>query len=475
MDTAENHYETKFSPETKAILNQLTDDDLFAIIRGEGMNSPKVTPGTAAAFGGVNSHMESLGIPCGCCSDGPSGMRLDSGAEAFNLPNGTLQACSFNPKLVTELYTFLGYEMSFNKIDVLLGPGMNIHRHPLNGRNFEYFSEDPYLTGIMASANISGIQKSGNTGCLKHFCCNNQEFVRNKIDCTVSQRALREIYLKGYEIAVKNGANAIMTTYGGVNGMWTAGNFDLNTLILREEWGYSGIVMTDWWAKINSEGEEPCVTNFAQMARAQNDLYMTCPEGAIPVDGENTAEDFNAGKLLKSELIRNAGNIIEFLSKTNAKKRLEKTADTVEIVNRVVDGKNAVPDVVEYLVLDESNNHSGTFDFSHVSTKKGTAYTFGVKAAQTGDYIFSIEGKTGDNTLAQIPMGLSINGMAVTGFTWNGTKGEYLAQEQTVNFFSRYTTIRLFFPDNGLTLGKLKLTRIEDVDMESAIGLRDDN
>ena len=117
--------------------------------------------------------------------------------------------------------------------------------------------------------------------------------------------------------------------------------------------------MTDWWAKINSEGEEPRVTNFAQMARAQNDLYMTCPEGAIPVDGENTAEDFNAGKLLKSELIRNAGNIIEFLSKTNAKKRLEKTADTVEIVNRVVDGKNAVP-VELALVLSQEEQHHKT-------------------------------------------------------------------------------------------------------------------
>ena len=198
------------------------------------------------------------------------------------------------------------------------------------------------------------------------------EFGRNTIDCTVSQRALREIYLKGYEIAVKNGADIIMTTYGAVNGMWTAGNYDLNTLILRKEWGFSGILITDWWARINNEGEEPSLTNFAQMARAQNDIYMTCQDGAIPADGENTESEYREGKLHKAELLRNAGNIIEFLAKTNAQKRLEKTADTVEIINRIVDAQNEPQESVDYFVLDENNNYCGTFDLSQVSTQKGT-------------------------------------------------------------------------------------------------------
>ena len=475
LEETKNHFDKNFSSKTKEILNQLTEDDLFSIIRGEGMSSPKVTPGTAAAFGGINNHLKELGIPCGCCSDGPSGMRLDSGSEAFSLPNGTLQACSFNPELVEELYTFTGYEMTFNKVDVLLGPGMNIHRHPLNGRNFEYFSEDPYLTGIMATSNLKGLQKAGNTGSLKHFCCNNQEFGRNTIDCTVSQRALREIYLKGYEIAVKNGADIIMTTYGAVNGMWTAGNYDLNTLILRKEWGFSGILITDWWARINNEGEEPSLTNFAQMARSQNDIYMTCQDGAIPADGENTESEYKAGKLDKAELLRNAGNIIEFLAKTNAQKRLEKTADTVEIINRIVDAQNEPQESVDYFVLDENNNYCGTFDLSQVSTQKGTAYTFALQADKPGYYLFSLEGKTGNNSLAQIPVGFGINGLNLNGFTWNGTMGEYVAQEQKFLLFRKYTTVRFFFAENGLTLGKLTIQKLEDVDMESAIGLRDDN
>ena len=150
------------------------------------MGSPKVTPGTAAAFGGISESLKSFGIPCGCCSDGPSGMRLDSGMKAFSLPNGTLMACSFNEKLVEELYTFTGVEMVKNRVDALLGPGINLHRHPLNGRNFEYFSEDPLLTGTLAAAQIRALHQSGVTGTLKHFCANNQDTGRHTVDSIVS-------------------------------------------------------------------------------------------------------------------------------------------------------------------------------------------------------------------------------------------------------------------------------------------------
>ena len=252
---------------------QLSDYDLSCIIRGEGMGSPRVTAGTASAFGGVSENLNGFGIPAGCCSDGPSGMRLDCGTKAFSLPNGTMIASSFNKELTSELFTFMGLEMAANKVDCLLGPGMNIHRHPLNGRNFEYFSEDPFLTGKMASAELKGMAGAGVTGTIKHFCANNRETNRHFIDSVVSERALREIYLKGFEIAVKEGgASSVMTTYGRVNGLWTAGNFDLNTVILREEWGFKGFTMTDWWANINVRGKEPDKTDLAAMARAQNDV-----------------------------------------------------------------------------------------------------------------------------------------------------------------------------------------------------------
>ena len=287
---------------------QFSDYDLSCIIRGEGMGSPRVTAGTASAFGGVSENLNGFGIPAGCCSDGPSGMRLDCGTKAFSLPNGTMIASSFNKELTSELFTFMGLEMAANKVDCLLGPGMNIHRHPLNGRNFEYFSEDPFLTGKMAAAELKGMAGAGVTGTIKHFCANNRETNRHFIDSVVSERALREIYLKGFEIAVKEGgASSVMTTYGIVNGLWTAGNFDLNTVILREEWGFKGFTMTDWWANINVRGKEPDKTDLAAMARAQNDVYMVCPDGEK--NDDNTLVALENGGIERCELQRNAANI----------------------------------------------------------------------------------------------------------------------------------------------------------------------
>ena len=312
---------------------QLSDYDLSCIIRGEGMGSPRVTAGTASAFGGVSENLNGFGIPAGCCSDGPSGMRLDCGTKAFSLPNGTMIASSFNKELTSELFTFMGLEMAANKVDCLLGPGMNIHRHPLNGRNFEYFSEDPFLTGKMAAAELKGMAGAGVTGTIKHFCANNRETNRHFIDSVVSERALREIYLKGFEIAVKEGgASSVMTTYGRVNGLWTAGNFDLNTVILREEWGFKGFTMTDWWANINVRGKEPDKTDFAAMARAQNNVYMVCPDGEK--NDDNTLVALENGGIERCELQRNAANICGFLLHTNALKRAEGIGDTVKVINR---------------------------------------------------------------------------------------------------------------------------------------------
>ena len=184
---------------------QFSDEDLTALVRGEGMCSPKVTPGIAGAIGGVTEHLQHFGLPVAGVSDGPSGIRMDCGTLAFAMPNGTLLASTFNEELSTELYEWEGLELRKNKIDSLLGPGMNIHRNPLNGRNFEYFSEDPLLTGKMAAAQLRGMHKYNVTGTIKHFACNNQETNRHGVEAVVSERALREIYLKGFEIAVKEG------------------------------------------------------------------------------------------------------------------------------------------------------------------------------------------------------------------------------------------------------------------------------
>lgn len=429
---------------------QLSDYDLSCIIRGEGMGSPRVTAGTASAFGGVSENLNGFGIPAGCCSDGPSGMRLDCGTKAFSLPNGTMIASSFNKELTSELFTFMGLEMAANKVDCLLGPGMNIHRHPLNGRNFEYFSEDPFLTGKMAAAELKGMAGAGVTGTIKHFCANNRETNRHFIDSVVSERALREIYLKGFEIAVKEGgASSVMTTYGRVNGLWAAGNFDLNTVILREEWGFKGFTMTDWWANINVRGKEPDKTDFAAMARAQNDVYMVCPDGEK--NDDNTLVALENGGIERCELQRNAANICGFLLHTNALKRAEGIGDTVKVINRE-DEEQEDDKPVQFYKVDRDI----TLDLSDVDTKKGTSYSFALDLSNFGIYRVIVTASSTQSELAQIPMTLFSMGTAVGTFTFNGTGGKAVSMEKETPMFSRFTTFRIYFAQNGLDLHSIR-------------------
>lgn len=307
---------------------QFTTEELAALVRGEGMSSPKVTPGTASAFGGVTDRLLAYGLPIACCADGPSGIRMEGGQTAAQMPIGTLLACTFHPSLVKELYTMEGQEMVENRIDSLLGPGINIHRNPLNGRNFEYFSEDPYLTGTMAAAVTSGIKAGGASATVKHFAANNQETYRTLVDSVVSERALREIYLKVFELAVKEGeASSVMTSYNPINGHWAASNYDLTTTILRNEWRYDGIVMTDWWAKMNDPitGGEADVKHTAAMVRAQNDLYMVIGNSGAATNpvGDDTLTSIAAGTLTVGELQRCAMNICRFLINTPAFARID--------------------------------------------------------------------------------------------------------------------------------------------------------
>jgi uncharacterized repeat protein (TIGR02543 family) len=317
---------------------QLTNNDLGAIILGEGMSSPKVTAGTAAAFGGVTKNLLKLGLPLDSAADGPSGIRMETNAtRATSIPNGTMLACTWNTELNERLFDLLGKEMLLNNIDTLLGPGINIHRSPLNGRNFEYFSEDPLLTGIMAAAQTRGLQKNGTAPTIKHFAANNQETDRHLVNALVSERALREIYLKGYEMAIKSGkARSVMTSYGPVNGTWAASNYDLNTTILRGEWGFDGIVMTDWWAK-TSEDQGFYATsnrydeiNGRTMIRAQNDLYMVIPNDYAETQRNRNNSTFNTmtslanGSLTLGELQRSAKNIASFVMKSPAFARTAK-------------------------------------------------------------------------------------------------------------------------------------------------------
>lgn len=329
----------------ESFVAQLSKEELAVMVRGEGMCPPRVTPGVASCFGGLTDSLQrDYGIPVAAASDGPSGIRMDVGALATQVPIGTLLACTFDEKLVEELYVMEGKELVRNEIDTLLGPGMNLHRNPLNGRNFEYFSEDPLLTGKIAAANVRGIKKGGSHATIKHFACNSQEKERNKVNAAVSERALRELYLKGFEIAVKEGgADCVMTAYNPINGHWCASNYDLNTTILRGEWGFAGIVMTDWWSTMNdcAEGGKESPSNTAAMVRAQNDLYMVVDNLAAEKNPmqDNTLEALAEGTLTLGELQRCVMNICRFLLNTQAMERsMDRKAEEPERIPALSSG-----------------------------------------------------------------------------------------------------------------------------------------
>lgn len=439
-------------------LAQLSDDDLICLTRGEGMCSPKVTPGIAGAFGGVTKNLKKFGIPVAGCSDGPSGIRMDCGTGAFALPNGTLLACTFNARLVEELYEMEGMELRKNKIDTLLGPGINIHRNPLNGRNFEYFSEDPYLTGKMAAAQLIGMEKYGVTGTIKHFACNNQEYERFSVDCVVSERALREIYLKAFEIAVKEGrAYSIMSSYNPINGIWAAGNYDLLTSVLRREWNYRGVVMTDWWARMNEEGEEGTRENTTAMVRAQNDVYMVVADSESNSSGDNTKEGLERGAITRAQLVRNASNICTFLMRSPVMNRfLDREYDVCEEQNRF-EGVDMTD-----LILQQTEVTDGCMlDTSALNTDKGSNSTYILDFQERGEYVIRFRMKSDALSLAQMPMSVFVNNHLVKTITITGTEGKWVEREVECRVFSSLQNyLKLYFGESGIEIGEIRICRV---------------
>ena len=299
---------------------QLDDKELEALTRGEGcMGSSLGVAGNAGAFGGVLPSLREKGIPPVITADGPSGLRLKKYCAL--LPNGTALACTFDDELIQLLFTHIGKEMIKHGVDAILSPGMNIHRNLLCGRNFEYFSEDPLLTGKMAAAIVRGVQSQGVSCCPKHFACNNQETKRNTNDSRVSQRALREIYLRGFEIVVKEAKpNTIMTSYNKINGVWSHYNYDLVTTVLRKEWGFDGVVITDWWMQKSKSPEFPNIKDNAYRVRAQVDVLMPGDMGHLnkkyKLDGTLLKTLGKPEGMTRAELQRTAKNVLQLILKT---------------------------------------------------------------------------------------------------------------------------------------------------------------
>lgn len=460
-------------------LDQLTDLDLIHMSRGEGMCSPKVTPGVASCFGGVTDRLnKEFGMPIAACSDGPSGIRMDCGTEAFSLPNATLQACSFNLSLIERLYEYEGKELRKNKIDSLLGPGLNIHRNPINGRNFEYYSEDPYLTGACAVAELKGLHKYEVTGTCKHFATNNQEFKRHFVDAVVSVRALREIYLKAFEMAVKEGgAFLIMTTYGPLNGIYTASNYDLNTTILRDEWGFDGMVMTDWWAKMGPAGsavkvtdpkmielleEEATIKNTTAMISAQNDVYKVTADSAGNANLDNSEEGLKKGLITRGELLRNAANICNVLKKLAVSRRLVDGEDEIEVKNPP---KGADKNTY-YMPYTETGGQETYLDITDLHTEGGSnnVYTLHITTQGIYDVVFKLKSDAGE--LSQTTMTVSENNMVRGAITVSGTEGEWI--ERRVEIDASYQTdnyLALYFAQTGIDIDSIRFVLKKKLDM----------
>ena len=383
------------------VLNAMTLEEKATLLVGGGWGSMTAGSMTASATAlvpgaaGTTRPIERLGIPATVLADGPAGLRIsptrDNDPNTYyctGFPVGTVMASMWDTERVQELTTAMGNEVLEYGTDVLLAPGMNLHRNPLCGRNFEYFSEDPFLTGKTAAAYINGVQSNGVGVSVKHYAVNNQEVNRMQNDSRVSQRALRELYLKGFEIAVKEADPwTVMSSYNKLNGEFTQQSYDLLTTILRDEWGFDGIVMTDWGTK---EGTVKAV-------KAGNDLM----EPGAQVEIDRIIAAVKAGEITQEELDRNVRNMLEYIVITPRFNKY-KYSNKPDLKAHAELVRKAAP---EGMVLLENN---GALPMKNV--KKVALYG-------TGSYDF-IAGGTGSGNvnkpyIRNVAEGLAVNGIEV--------------------------------------------------------------
>ena len=309
--------ETKNTINQEEVMSKLSLEDKAHFVIGVGMKgfsgndavigaTQSLVPGAA----GTTYPLDSLGIPAVVLADGPAGLRIDAKREGdsasyycTHFPIGTLLASTWNTQLVEDVGQAIGEEVKEYGADVLLAPALNIMRNPLCGRNFEYYSEDPVVAGKTAAAYILGVQKNDVGTSIKHFAANNQETNRMNTDAHISQRALREIYLKGFEIAIKESKPwTVMTSYNYINGTYASESKDLVTTILRDEWGYEGTVMTDWFG--GKDGAKQMWAGNDMLQPGKNEQFDSIVSGV------------KSGKLDIADLDRNVKRVLNLVEKS---------------------------------------------------------------------------------------------------------------------------------------------------------------
>jgi beta-glucosidase len=354
--------QTYNSSKAKELVGKMTLEEKAKLVVGNGFHMPGAKPqgpvigqtqDKVPGAAGTTFAIPRLGIPSIVLSDGPAGLRInpirngDSSKTYYATawPVATLLASTWDTASVKKMGVAFGSEIHDYGVDIILGPALNIHRNPLGGRNFEYFSEDPVIAGYMTAALVNGIQSNGVGTSIKHFAANNQETNRNTVNTIVSERALREIYLKGFEIAVKKSQPwTVMSSYNKINGTYTSQEYDLLTTILRKEWGFKGLVMTDWFG-----GKDP----VAQM-KAGNDLLMP----GTPNQTKAIIDAVKNGTLDEKVLNENCERILNIIFKSPAYKKY-KFSDKPDLKKDAQISKTVAEDG---MVLLKNNNSALPFN-----------------------------------------------------------------------------------------------------------------